>query len=115
MSQLRIENILNEKAILAIQSIYDQSVSPNQISFNKTKPEFEGDITLLVFPLTKASQKSPEETANSIGVYLKEHVAEVTAFNVVKGFLNLVIADSYWTNYLAAEPLAISHQPLAKQ
>ena len=110
---MNIYEILSEKVLEAIKSLYDQSVAPNQISFNKTKPEFEGDITLLVFPLTKASKKSPEETANAIGAYLKEHVGQVTAFNVVKGFLNLVIADSYWVNYLTAEPLAISHQPLA--
>ena len=107
-----IQHILTIKTVEAVKSLYDQSVSPGQISFNKTKPEFEGDITLLVFPLTKASKKSPEETANSIGTYLKEQVAEITAFNVVKGFLNLVIADSYWIEYLAVEPLTINHQPL---
>jgi len=111
MNELRIENILVEKSILAIKDIYSQSVSQSQISFNKTKPEFEGDITLLVFPLTKLSKKSPEETANAIGNYLKENVAEVTSFNVVKGFLNLVIADSYWVNYLLAEPSPTNHQP----
>ena len=98
-----IESILAGKTVAAIKSVYNKSISPDQISFNKTKPEFDGDITLLVFPLTKTSQKSPEETANAIGKYLKENVSEVRSFNVVKGFLNLVIADSYWVDYLAVE------------
>lgn len=100
---MRIEELLNRKVIEALKSIYDQSVSPNQITFQKTKQEFEGDVTLLVFPLTKVSKKSPEETANSIGVFLKEKVSEVKAFNVVKGFLNLVISDEYWVKYLTVE------------
>src|ERR1035437_3346197 len=99
MNGTRIENILSTKTIEAVKALFEQSVSPNQITLQKTKAEFEGDITLLVFPLTKVSKKSPEETAHAIGNYLKENVAEVTAYNVVKGFLNLVIADSYWKNY----------------
>jgi len=107
---MKIENILTEKTIEAIKKLYDQSISPNQIVFQKTKPEFEGDLTLLVFPLIKASKKSPEETANAIGEYLKANTSFnlaagslkkcVTAFNVVKGFLNLAIDDEYWSNYL---------------
>ena len=97
---MNIQEILTAKVIEGIKSLYDQSISPNQITFQKTKQEFEGDITLLVFPLTKVSKKSPEETANAIGSYLKEKVSEVKSFNIVKGFLNLVIADSYWINYL---------------
>ena len=114
MSESRIESLLTEKSVSAIKDLYDQSVLPSQISFNKTKPEFEGDLTLLVFPLTKASKKSPEETANAIGNYLKENVECVTAFNVVKGFLNLVIGDSYWIKSLSTEPSNIHHQPLPK-
>ncbi|HET7818247.1 MAG TPA: arginine--tRNA ligase, partial [Bacteroidia bacterium] len=107
---MKIESILTEKTIEAIKKLYDQSISPNQIVFQKTKPEFEGDLTLLVFPLIKASKKSPEETANAIGEYLKANASFcltagslkkcVTAFNVVKGFLNLAIDDEYWSNYL---------------
>ena len=98
--ELRIENLLTSRTVEALLKLYDQSVSSNQITFQKTKQEFEGDITILVFPLTKTSKKSPEETANQIGGYLKQNVAEVKSFNVVKGFLNLVIDDSYWVNYL---------------
>ena len=87
--KLRIEEILSRKVIPAIQSLYNQSVSSNQITFQKTKQEFEGDITLLVFPLTKFSKKSPEETAHAIGNYLKENIPEVKSFNVVKVFMAL--------------------------
>ena len=102
MSGLTIESILKEKTIEAIKQLYEQTVSSSHITLQKTKFEFEGDLTLLVFPLTKASKKSPEETANAIGNYLKENLEEVTAFNVVKGFLNLVISDQYWIDYLSA-------------
>lgn len=113
--ELRIDSILISKTVEAIQALYGQSVPASHISLQKTKVEFEGDITLLVFPLTKASKKSPEETATALGNYLKENVAEVTAFNVVKGFLNLVIADSYWVSYLAALPSSISSLPSSIQ
>lgn len=108
---MNIQDILIQKSVSAIQELFGQAISPAQVSLQKTKVEFEGDITLLVFPLTKASKKSPEETANAIGNYLKEHVVEVTSYNVVKGFLNLVIADSYWAKYLAAASSSISHSP----
>ena len=110
-----IQNILSDKILEAIKALYEQSISPNQVTLQKTRSEFEGDITLLVFPLTKASKKSPEETANAIGNYLKENVAEVTAFNVVKGFLNLVIADSYWENYLSqSSPITDHRSPITE-
>ena len=99
MSKSRIENTLTGKVIEAIKDSYDQIISPNQITFQKTKKEFEGDITLLAFPLTKASKKSPEETAEKIGEQLKKSTPEIKSFNVVKGFLNLVIDESYWLNF----------------
>jgi arginyl-tRNA synthetase len=110
MNAIPIDTILIEKTQEAIKKLYEQVISSNQITLQKTRPEFEGDITLLVFPLTKASKKSPEDTANTIGNYLKENVAEVTGFNAVKGFLNLAIADSYWANYLL-NPSTIHHLP----
>lgn len=79
-----------------MQELYAQAVSEESITLQETRKEFEGDITLVTFALTRQSKKSPEETGNALGAYLQEHVAEVTGFNVVKGFLNLVVADSYW-------------------
>jgi arginyl-tRNA synthetase len=101
----RIEDILTAKVVVAIKVIYEQDISPNQIIFQKTKQEFDGDITLLVFPLTKISKKTPEITAEEIGRYLRAYVPEVTNHNVVKGFLNLVIGDEYWVKYLLAPDL----------
>ena len=91
-----IEQILSieiEKALTELYSEKEQS-----IQFQKTKKDFEGDITLVVFPLLSVSKKSPEQTADEIGNYLKENINEVTNFNVVKGFLNLEIAKEFWFN-----------------
>ena len=79
------------------QAIKELFQAENQtIQFQKTRKEFEGDITLVVFPLLRASKKSPEQTALFIGEYLKENVALISDFNSVKGFLNLTIDNSYW-------------------
>ena len=91
-----IEEILEEKVKEALKSLYGLSVG--KVAFEKTKKEFEGDYTLVVFPYVKASQKKPEDTANEIGTYLSNS-PEVKNFNVVKGFLNLTISDSYWLNH----------------
>jgi len=84
----------------AIKELYGEEVAEGLLTLQETRKEFEGQITLVVFPLVRFSKKSPEETGAAIGAYLCEHVPEVTAFNVVKGFLNLTIADSYWTALL---------------
>ncbi|MBC8266036.1 MAG: arginine--tRNA ligase [Flavobacteriales bacterium] len=91
-----IEEILKpaiEKCLDELYSATDQS-----IQFQKTRKDFEGDITLVVFPLLRVSKKGAEQTANQIGEYLKEKVVEVSGFNVVKGFLNLEITQQYWYN-----------------
>lgn len=107
--ELRIEELLKQKVVDGIKTLYDQTASPNHVTFQKTKPEFEGDITLLVFPLTKISKKSPEETAKAIGEQLQKNVPHIKAFTVVKGFLNLVIADDYWIKYLQDPVSSIQH------
>jgi arginyl-tRNA synthetase len=70
------------------------------VQFQKTRKEFEGDFTLVVFPFLKAAKKSPEQAAQDIGNYLKDRVKEICAFNVVKGFLNIKLSDEYWINHL---------------
>ncbi len=95
-----IEQLLAEKTREALQWLYGASVST--ISFEKTNPDFSGDFTLVVFNFLKISKKKPEDTASEIGNYLKTNVVEIAEFNVVKGFLNLVIADSYWLNFFAS-------------
>ena len=94
---MNIENTLEEKTIEALKTLYGGAVE--KVTFEKTNADFVGDFTLVVFNFLKLSKKKPEVTADEIGNYLKTNVAEVVDFNVVKGFLNLVIADSYWVNY----------------
>lgn len=86
--------------IEGVKSIYSAGVTSAQVPLQKTKPEFEGDITLVVFGLTKISKKSPEETGKSIGEYLKQHCSIVSDYNVVKGFLNIFISDDTWLQKL---------------
>ncbi len=94
---MNIEQKLSEKTIEALQLLY--GVAVEKITFEKTSPDFEGDLTLVVFPFLKASKKKPEDTASEIGNYLKINVAEVASLNVVKGFLNIVIDNKFWLNY----------------
>ena len=75
---------------------------PSQIQLQNTRKEFDGDITLVVFPFTKSSRKSPEATAVEIGEFIKLHLSEVENYNVIKGFLNLSIRKEYWLNFLAS-------------
>jgi len=89
-----IEQILQNEIEKCLSKLY--GAVEQSIRFQKTRKDFEGDITLVVFPLLRASKKGPEQTAEEIGNYLKEKVNEVADFNVVKGFLNLSISKNYW-------------------
>jgi arginyl-tRNA synthetase len=101
----RSMNFITTATIHAIKELYSQEVAESVINIQETRKEFEGQVTIVVFPITKISKKSPEDTATAIGEYLVANVAEVTAFNVVKGFLNLSIADDYWINLFNNELL----------
>ncbi|MCD4772789.1 MAG: arginine--tRNA ligase [Bacteroidales bacterium] len=94
-----IEEILIKKTVAALEKLYDQNVDKQLIQIQKTKKEFEGDLTIVVFPLLRFSRKKPEQTANEIGEYLQNNLEEIQKFNVVKGFLNLVISDKFWLNF----------------
>lgn len=94
---MNIEKKLVEKTCEALKHLYGAEI--NHVVFEATNPDFKGDYTLVVFNFLKISKKKPEETAQEIGNYLKEHVHELTDFNVVKGFLNLEIGDEFWLNY----------------
>lgn len=96
---MSIEDKLRSAVAKGIQELYGQQPDERKIVFQKTSKDFEGDITIVVFPFTGLSKKSPEQTANDIGTYLKENLTEVQDFNVVKGFLNLVISSSYWLDF----------------
>ena len=98
---MKIEEKLTGSIAEAIQSLYGQEAPVNFIQLQKTKKEFEGHLTLVVFPFLKISKKKPEQTAQEIGEYLLAHQSAVSAFNVIKGFLNLTIASSEWIGMLA--------------
>src|SRR3954468_17475123 len=90
------EDILADYISKAIKSLYDAEVQPAQIVLQETKKDFKGDITLVVFSLTKISKKSPEITGKEIGEELKKNCPVVNDFNVVKGFLNLLLKEEAW-------------------
>ncbi len=91
-----MESVLIEKVIEGLKQLYDAVIEPNQVQVQKTRKDFDGDLTVVVFPFLKASKKGPEQTAEDLGNYIKEHVDEVIDFNVVKGFLNFSISAEYW-------------------
>ena len=91
-----IQEILQKAIDKALAELY--LASNQSIQFQNTKKDFDGDITLVVFPLLSVSRKSPEQTAEEIGVYLQRKIVEVIDFNVVKGFLNLEISKDFWFN-----------------
>ena len=90
------ETFIIAKASEAIQALYGVEVPAGQLQVQVTRKEFEGDYTLVVFPLLKVSKTTPENTGNAIGEWLKENVAEISAYNTVKGFLNLSFSTVYW-------------------
>ena len=94
-----IENILINKTVEAVSRIYGQTIDSKLVSVQKTRKEFTGDLTIVVFPFLKISKKSPEQTANDLGAFLTENLDEVTGFNVIKGFLNLEISLKYWLDF----------------
>ena len=97
---MNIETTLVQSVVEAIKSLYGTEFSAEKIQLQKTRKEFEGDYTVVVFPFLALSKKRPEETAQEIGEYLKNNVEAISSFNVVKGFLNLSISPSYWVGLL---------------
>ncbi len=95
-----IDSILNKSVSDCILSLYGQSPDPRLIQLQKTRREFEGEITLVVFPLLKISRKTPDNTALDIGNYIQNNIPDIVRFNVVKGFLNLVVSDNYYLRFL---------------
>lgn len=84
----------------AVQHCYGVQVAEKDVQLQATRKEFAGDLTVVVFPFTRHSHKSPEETGKELGEYLKANIAEIRDYNVVKGFLNIVISSSYWVGLL---------------
>ena len=97
---MNIEQKLVTSVISGLKALYGQDVPAAQVQLQKTKKEFEGHLTLVVFPFLRMSKKGPEQTAQEIGEYLLANEPSVSAFNVIKGFLNLTIASSAWIELL---------------
>lgn len=91
-----LKHILTNLTVKAVAGLYHADLKGVVLTFQETRKEFKGDITLVTFPLVSISKKSPEQTARELGEYLEEHVEEVSSFEVVKGFLNIRMSDTYW-------------------
>ena len=98
---MSVVNQVKESAAAAIKALYNVEIKADDITVNATKTEFEGDYTIVIFSLVKQLRKAPDAAGNELGTYLVENYAYLfSSFNVIKGFLNLVVADSYWMNFL---------------
>ena len=101
-TQVNIEALISKAAGEAVKALYGMDATEKMLQLQKTRSEFEGNLTLVVFPFVKAAKKSPEQTAQEIGEYLTANCAAVEKFNVVKGFLNLSVGDGAWLQLLDA-------------
>lgn len=97
---MSIESLLTSKVIEAVKQCYGADVEADNVQLQATRKEFAGDLTVVVFPFTRFSKKSPEETGKQLGDYLREHIDEIKDYNVVKGFLNIEISPAYWLGVL---------------
>ncbi|MGW8314708.1 MAG: arginine--tRNA ligase [Bacteroidales bacterium] len=99
----RIDQIIRQLTLEAGPRLWDRDISEQQVQVQKTRKEFEGDFTLVVFPLVPLSSLSPEETGRQLGTYLKEHSEMISGYNVIKGFLNLTVSALYWSRLMETE------------
>ena len=99
---MNIETLISQAAGEAVKALYGMEASEKMLQLQKTRSEFEGNLTLVVFPFVKAAKKSPEQTAQEIGQYLVDNCSAIEKFNVVKGFLNLSIGERAWLQLLQA-------------
>ena len=97
---MKIEELMVSMVVQAIKALYNQDVDPASVQLQKTKKEFQGHLTVVVFPFLKISRKSPEMTASEIGVWLQKNMPAVSSYNVIKGFLNIVISIPEWLRIL---------------
>ena len=97
---MNIVSIIQQGVIQGALQLYNLEINAEDVPLNTTRKEFEGDYTLVVFPFTKHVKKNPEAIGNELGAYVVEHVQYIKDFNVIKGFLNLVVDDQYWHDFL---------------
>ncbi|MDB5119953.1 MAG: arginine--tRNA ligase [Sphingobacteriales bacterium] len=98
-------NFIIQGTLKAIKELYNTDISEEAIALQETRKEFEGQITIVTFPLTRISKKTPEQTGNDLGEYLKNTLPEVTGFNVIKGFLNISVSDNFWLHLFTSSIL----------
>ena len=96
-----LEEVLRQCFIKAFKSLYGQEPPVSLVNFQKTRPEFEGDMTIVVFPFVKLVGRAPEQLANEIGAEIVKESTVVARYNVVKGFLNLLVSDAFWLDFFA--------------
>lgn len=107
-----IQQTLIEQTVQAVKALYAADIPASQISLQETRKEFEGQITIVTFPVTRFSKLSPEQTGSEIGAFLQSVIPEIEAFNVIKGFLNVSLADSYWKSLLQDQLLQADYGQL---
>jgi arginyl-tRNA synthetase len=96
-------NFIVEAAVKAVKSLYQTDIAAADVNLQQTRKEFEGQVTIVTFPFVKFSRKSPEQTGQEIGAFIQNEVDVVSGFNVIKGFLNIVITDAFWIEQLYSE------------
>src|SRR6201985_1898500 len=94
-----------DATVKAVKALYQTDITAADINLQPTRKEFEGQETIVTFPITKISHKSPEQTGTEIGEFLKNEVKEIAGFNVIKGFLNVSLTDDFWLNKFYIEIL----------
>ena len=97
---MNIIEIIQQGVKKAVKELYGSEITADQITMNNTRKEFEGDYTVVVFPFVKMARKKPEQVAEELGRFIVNDIEEINDFNVIKGFLNLVVDDSYWLDFL---------------
>lgn len=97
---MKIENLLRAATAKAVQELFGVETAPEKIAINETRKEFEGDLTVVVFPFTRFARKSPQQTGQLIGEYLAKDLDFIAAYDTIKGFLNLTLKDTYWISTL---------------
>jgi len=111
------EQLISTAVAQAVAQLFQLEITPDKVTLQRTNSQFEGDLSLVVFPYVKVSGKSPEQTAELIGDFLSKHVREIARFNVVKGFLNIVLSDVYWLERLASitKQESFGYSPVTEQ
>lgn len=115
---MNILDIIQDGVAKGVKELYDHDIDPSSVNLSSTRKEFEGDYTVVVFPFTKAAKKKPDVIGEELGNYLTQNIGQLVRFNVIKGFLNLVVSDDYWADFLqdiAQQEQYGQHQPNGKK